>query len=205
MHAFGDLDYMMSTPSETKGCHKVQPRAFQAMFVGFEDAIGTKGWRMYCPANKKVYVSADVKFMGISIEVTRLCQRSTRSPLAQGVDGGADNGDDEPEVCIANTAVKVVKQDKDLSDVDVDTWDQYEQAVLGAAVPATDVFEPKTYKQAVGSKDSEEWRASMMRREVEAMSRHNVFKVIRITDLPPGLRCRASRAKGCWNFLSLSS
>lgn len=43
MHAFGELGYVLPTPSEKKGRHKVQPRAFAAMLVGFEDALGTKG------------------------------------------------------------------------------------------------------------------------------------------------------------------
>ena len=146
---------------------------------------------MYCPANKKVYISADVKFMGRQFYCDAPVPKVNHiNP--QGVDGGADSDDDEPEVCIASAAVKVAKQGKDQPDVVTDTWEQHEQTVLAAAVRATDVFEPKTYKQAIGSADAAQWRESI-RREVEAMSRHNVFKVIKIADLPAGANIISSR------------
>ena len=157
----------------------MQSRAFQTMFVGFEDAQDTNGWCMY----KKVYTSADVQFMRWQYQADMSVSKVNHI-TPEAVDGGVDSGDDESEMFIVNTSVKVSKQGKDPSDNVTDMWEEHEQGVLVAAVRATDVFESKTYRQTI-KRDDSEVRGGSMSREVTVMFRHKVFKVIRITDLPP--------------------
>lgn len=60
LHAFGELVYVREKDQH----NKLLPRAVAGVHMGYEDALGSKGFRIWVPSKNKLIVSRDVKFMG---------------------------------------------------------------------------------------------------------------------------------------------
>ena len=56
-HRFGCTAYIYNTATQ----HKLDPRAKQAIFVGYADT--QKAWRFYLPEKRTIQVSAHAKFV----------------------------------------------------------------------------------------------------------------------------------------------
>ena len=62
LHTFGELTYVRLLDSHCR--NKLQPRAVLGVIVGYEDALGTKGYRIWVPSMRKLFVTHNVRFMG---------------------------------------------------------------------------------------------------------------------------------------------
>ena len=62
LHAFGELCYVRLPDSYRRS--KLQPRGVPGIMMGYEDALGTKAWRIWVPSLHKIIVTRDAVFMG---------------------------------------------------------------------------------------------------------------------------------------------
>lgn len=198
MHIFGCPIYFHVTES------KFDPRAKKAIFVGFNS--GVKGYRLWCPALKKLVISRDVTFdeaSMLSCSNTKnygdTIQESDRNVQQVEFDRIASNTpmhvDTEPEVnesqeenedhapeppvnesIAASRPKRNIKRPTRYSDY------------VAYALPIINAEIPESYKEAMNSSENTEW-VKAMDEEMNSLLKNNTWELVQ---LPP-----SKRAIGC--------
>ena len=179
LRMFGELGFVLLPKSEKYS--KLLARAIACMLVGYEDPLGTKGYRMYSYEVGKIYVSRDVKFMG------RMHNAGPKPDVSMLTIKGIDNFmDSEPaDSAIANLALAKSLQGRDQPDnLCADTV----YAVLFQLTPdlqASDLFTPRNFKDASTCARASEWLNSM-RLEEDGVYDNKVVEEVPINEVPYG-------------------
>lgn len=186
LHQFGEVGYVLPIPSQRKKRHNLQKRGLYSFCVGFDDINGTPGWRMWCPETKTVIVSADVLWTGRQHKTAGSAQENLDLLQPAGIDNFGTEALGLVEVFLANADLYDRLLGREQVDTSADVADLATlMRVAAFEVQASDVFEPKTTKQAITCEDKLEWRASMDS-ELGAIERHVMKEDVDIADLPPG-------------------
>ena len=191
LRVFGCCVYV-KVPDEKR--QKLDAKAKKGVFVGYP--VGSKGYKIFLPETRQMVRSRDVKFLEhqfpsavrdreepaeLLLEPQYFCRSSVDSSNEH-IYHMPNNRNDHVDV--------EIDQD-DNSDIDMDLQNLVRPARVRkepdrygewAAAAETVDSDPKTYKQALRSEDSDRWKDAM-NDEYNSLTKHNTWDLV---DLPEG-------------------
>ena len=151
---------------------KLDPKAQKGIFVGYPE--GCKGYKVYIPATHQMVRSRDVKFSENDFMSASDCEEQPSELLLepQYFCGGSIESDSDSDLGLGPQrpprASRIRREPNRYGE-----W---------AAVAETIDPDPKTYKQALRSANSEQWKSAMSD-EYNSLTKHQTWELV---DLPDG-------------------
>ncbi|BBG99268.1 transposable element gene [Prunus dulcis] len=195
---------------------KLDPRAKKALFMGF--STGVKGYRLWCPDEKKIVVSRDVTFDEAAmvnqnkhegeIEATKTMSsskqvellktpvvpvRSDTTDTSPTVDSDEEDEDDEEE---APTQEPPQQQDSIAirrSRREIRKPVRFTD-IVAYALPVIEDDIPSAYKEAVRSSESVEWKKSMDE-EMKSLHKNETWELVQLPKGKKAIGCKWVYAK----------
>ena len=182
---------------------KLDPKAIKGIFVGYP--TGSKGYKIYLPDSRKMIRSRDVKFLENSFPGSNECKPDEFFEVKEASSHTsefflpADNPDSDSSSETDQEEIREIVRSTDMfrpareeigeivpsPDMSRPARNRRNPDRYGewATVTSVDVeIDPKTYKQAMKSPNSQQWEKAMQD-ELSSLNKHNTWDLV---DLPVG-------------------
>ncbi|KAG8473450.1 hypothetical protein CXB51_035780 [Gossypium anomalum] len=144
---------------------KLEPRSIKCVFLGYK--AGVKGYKLWCPENRKVVISRDVVFD----ETAMLPNLSLKDSSNK-------------EIKSRNRTKREIKPPKKYAEADLVAY------ALNVAEDIDANQEPSNYSEAISCEDSEKWMFAMQE-EMESLHKNKTWDLVK---LPKGKKTSSSRS-----------
>ncbi|KAG8472437.1 hypothetical protein CXB51_035357 [Gossypium anomalum] len=149
---------------------KLEPRSIKCVFLGYK--AGVKGYKLWCPENRKVVISRDVEHQ-INIESTPQISTKIENRVAS-----------SPQYSIAkNRTKREIKPPKKYAEADLVAY------ALNVAEDIDANQEPSNYSEAISCEDSEKWMFAMQE-EMESLHKNKTWDLVKLPKGKKTVRCK---------------
>ncbi|KAG8496506.1 hypothetical protein CXB51_009106 [Gossypium anomalum] len=149
---------------------KLEPRSIKCVFLGYK--AGVKGYKLWCPENRKVVISRDVEHQ-INTESTPQVSTKIENRVAS-----------SPQYSIAkNRTKREIKPPKKYAEADLVAY------ALNVAEDIDANQEPSNYSEAISCEDSEKWMFAMQE-EMESLHKNKTWDLVKLPKGKKTVRCK---------------
>ncbi|KAG8480959.1 hypothetical protein CXB51_025647 [Gossypium anomalum] len=131
---------------------KLEPRSIKCVFLGYK--AGVKGYKLWCPENRKVVISRDVVLMKLLCFLTYLLKTV---PIKK----------------IKSRTKREIKPPKKYAEADLVAY------ALNVAEDIDANQEPSNYSEAISCEDSEKWMFAMQE-EMESLHKNKTWDLVKL-------------------------
>ncbi|KAG8480615.1 hypothetical protein CXB51_024767 [Gossypium anomalum] len=141
---------------------KLEPRSIKCVFLGYK--AGVKGYKLWCPENRKVVISRDVVFY----ETAMLPNLSLK-----------DSSNKENQ----KRTKREIKPPKKYAEADLVAY------ALNVAEDIDANQEPSNYSEAISCEDSKKWMFAMQE-EMESLHKNKIWDLVKLPKGKKTVRCK---------------
>ncbi|KAG8489147.1 hypothetical protein CXB51_017180 [Gossypium anomalum] len=139
---------------------KLEPRSIKCVFLGYK--VGVKGYKLWCPENRKVVISRDVVF-----------DETTMIPNLSLKDSSNKENQKQMEHQINTETRREIKPPKKYAEANLVAY------ALNVAEDIDANQEPSNYSKAVSCEDSEKWMFAMQE-EMESLHKNRTWDLVKL-------------------------
>ncbi|KAG8499626.1 hypothetical protein CXB51_006086 [Gossypium anomalum] len=175
---------------------KLEPRSIKCVFLGYE--AGVKGYKLWCPENRKVVISRDVVFDETAMLPNLSLKDSSNKENQKQVEHQINTEStpqvstkienrvaSSPQYSIAkNRTKREIKPPKKYAEADLVAY------ALNVAEDVDANQEPSNYSEAISCEDSEKWMFAMQE-EMESLHKNKTWDLVK---LPKGKKTSSSKS-----------
>ncbi|KAG8482828.1 hypothetical protein CXB51_024043 [Gossypium anomalum] len=174
---------------------KLEPRSIKCVFLGYK--AGVKGYKLWCPKNRKVVISRDVVFdetamipnLSLKDSSNKENQKQVEHQIntestPQAITKIENRVASSPQYSIAkNRTRREIKPPKKYAEADLVTY------ALNVAEDIDANQEPSNYSEAVSCEDSEKWMFAMQE-EMESLHKNRTWDLVKLLKGKKTVRCK---------------
>ncbi|KAG8491178.1 hypothetical protein CXB51_014420 [Gossypium anomalum] len=190
------------TPQEIFGCPayahvdhgKLEPRSIKCVFLSYK--AGVKGYKLWCPENRKVVISRDVFDETAMLPNLSLKDSSNKENLKQVEHKINTESTPQASTKIENRVTSLPQYSiaKNRTRREIKPPKKYAEADLVAYAlnVAEDIDvnqEPSNYSEAISCEDSEKWMFAM-REEMESLHKNKTWDLVKLSKGKKTVRCK---------------
>ncbi|KAG8478499.1 hypothetical protein CXB51_028393 [Gossypium anomalum] len=149
---------------------KLEPRSIKCIFLGYK--AGVKGYKLWCPENRKVVISRDVVF-----------DETAMIPNLSLKDSSNKENQKQVEHQINTETRREIKPPKKYAEADLVSY------ALNVAEDIDANQEPSNYSEAVSCEDSEKWMFAMQE-EMESLHKNRTWDLVKLPKGEKAVRCK---------------
>ncbi|KAG8492957.1 hypothetical protein CXB51_012663 [Gossypium anomalum] len=174
---------------------KLEPRSIKCVFLGYK--AGVKGYKLWCPENRKVVISRDVVFDETAMLPNLSLKDSSNKENQKQVEHQI-NTESTPQVStkIENRVASLPQYSiaKNRTKREIKPPKKYAEADLVAYAlnVAEDIDanqEPSNYSEAISCEDSEKWMFAMQE-EMESLHKNKIWDLVKLPKGKKTVRCK---------------
>ncbi|KAG8481484.1 hypothetical protein CXB51_026330 [Gossypium anomalum] len=174
---------------------KLEPRSIKCVFLGYK--AGVKGYKLWCPENRKVVISRDVVFdetaMLPNLSLKDCSNKENQKQVEHQI-----NTESTPQVStkienrvtsspqysiVKNRTKREIKPPKKYAEVDLVAY------ALNVAEDIDANQEPSNYSEAISCEDSEKWMFAMQE-EMESLHKNKTWDLVKLPKGKKTVRCK---------------
>ncbi|KAG8496701.1 hypothetical protein CXB51_007821 [Gossypium anomalum] len=174
---------------------KLEPRSIKCVFLGYK--AGVKGYKLWCPENRKVVISKDVVFdetamipnLSLKDSSNKENQKQVEHQIntestPQAITKIKNRVASSPQYSIAkNRTRREIKPPKKYAEADLVAY------ALNVAEDIDVNQEPSNYSEAVSCEDSEKWMFAMQE-EMESLHKNRTWDLVKLPKGKKAVRCK---------------
>ncbi|KAG8501913.1 hypothetical protein CXB51_004578 [Gossypium anomalum] len=174
---------------------KLEPRSIKCVFLGYK--AGVKGYKLWCPENRKVVISRDVVFDETAMlpnlslkdcsnkENQKQVEHQINTESTPQVSTKIENRvASSPQYSIAkNRTKREIKPPKKYAEADLVAY------ALNVAEDIDANQEPSNYSEAISCEDSEKWMFAMQE-EMESLHKNKTWDLVKLPKGKKTVRCK---------------
>ena len=174
---------------------KLEPRSIKCVFLGYK--AGVKGYKLWCPENRKVVISRDVVFDETAMLPNLSLKDSSNKENQKQVEHQINTEStpqartkienrvaSSPQYSIAkNRTRREIKPPKKYAEADLVAY------ALNVAEDIDANQEPSNYSEAVSCEDSEKWMFAMQE-EMESLHKNRTWDLVKLPKGKKVVRCK---------------
>ncbi|KAG8473296.1 hypothetical protein CXB51_035427 [Gossypium anomalum] len=174
---------------------KLEPRSIKCVFLGYK--AGVKGYKLWCPENRKVVISRDVVFDETAMLPNLSLKDSSNKENQKQVEHQINTEStpqvstkienrvaSSPQYSIAkNRAKREIKPPKKYAEADLVAY------ALNVAEDIDANQEPSNYSEAISCEDSEKWMFAMQE-EMESLHKNKTWDLVKLPKGKKTVRCK---------------
>ncbi|KAG8484888.1 hypothetical protein CXB51_021392 [Gossypium anomalum] len=174
---------------------KLEPRSIKCVFLGYK--AGVKGYKLWCPENRKVVISRDVVFdetamipnLSLKDSANKENQKQVEHQIntestPQAITKIENRVASSPQYSIAkNRTKREIKPSKKYVEADLVAY------ALNVAEDIDANQEPSNYSEAVSCEDSEKWMFAMQE-EMESLHKNRTWDLVKLPKGKKTVRCK---------------
>ncbi|KAG8478350.1 hypothetical protein CXB51_028073 [Gossypium anomalum] len=174
---------------------KLEPRSIKCVFLGYK--AGVKGYKLWCPKNRKVVISIDVVFDETAMLPNLSLKDSSNKENQKQVEHYINikstpqastkienRVTSSPQYSIAkNRTRREIKPPKKYAEADLVTY------ALNVAEDIVTNQEPSNYSEAISCEDSEKWMFAMQE-EMESLHKNKTWVLVKLLKGKKTVRCQ---------------
>ncbi|KAG8499228.1 hypothetical protein CXB51_005739 [Gossypium anomalum] len=174
---------------------KLEPRSIKCVFLGYK--AGVKGYKLWCPENRKVVISRDVVFDETAMISNLSLKDSSNKENQKQVEHQINTESTpqaitkienrvaySPQYSIAkNRTRREIKPPKKYAEADLVAY------ALNVAEDIDANQEPSNYSEAVSCEDSEKWMFAMQE-EMESLYKNRTWELVKLPKGKKAVRCK---------------
>ncbi|KAG8491868.1 hypothetical protein CXB51_015214 [Gossypium anomalum] len=174
---------------------KLEPRSIKCVFLGYK--AGVKGYKLWCPKNRKVVISRDVVFdetvmipnLSLKDSSNKENQKQVEHQIntestPQAITKIENRVTSSPQYSIAkNRTRREIKPPKKYAEADLVAY------ALNVAEDIDANQEPSNYSEAVSCEDSEKWMFAMQE-EMESLHKNRTWDLVKLPKGKKAVRCK---------------
>ncbi|KAG8474857.1 hypothetical protein CXB51_031589 [Gossypium anomalum] len=149
---------------------KLEPRSIKCIFLGYK--AGVKGYKLWCPENRKVVISRDVVF-----------DETAMIPNLSLKDSSNKENQKQVEHQINTETRREIKPPKKYAEADLVAY------ALNVAEDIDANQEPSNYSEAVSCEDSEKWMFAMQE-EMESLHKNRTWDLVKLPKGKKTVHCK---------------
>ncbi|KAG8501164.1 hypothetical protein CXB51_003282 [Gossypium anomalum] len=149
---------------------KLEARSIKCVFLGYK--AGVKGYKLWCPENRKVVISRDVVF-----------DETAMIPNLSLKDSSNKENQKQVEHQINTETRREIKPPKKYAEADLVAY------ALNVAEDINANQEPSNYSEAVSCEDSEKWMFAMQE-EMESLHKNRTWDLVKLPKGKKAVRCK---------------
>ncbi|KAG8472381.1 hypothetical protein CXB51_035329 [Gossypium anomalum] len=174
---------------------KLEPRSIKCVFLGYK--AGVKGYKLWCPENRKVVISRDVVFDETAMLPNLSLKDSSNKENQKQVEHQINTEStpqvstkienrvaSSPQYSIAkNRTKREIKPPKKYAEADLVAY------ALNVAEDIDANQEPSNYSEAISCEDSEKWMFAMQE-EMESLHKNKTWDLVKLPKGKKTVRCK---------------
>ncbi|KAG8481139.1 hypothetical protein CXB51_025904 [Gossypium anomalum] len=174
---------------------KLEPRSIKCVFLGYK--AGVKGYKLWCPENRKVVISRDVVFDETAMLPNLSLKDSSNKENQKQVEHQINTKStpqvstkienrvaSSPQYSIAkNRTKREIKPPKKYAEADLVAY------ALNVAEDIDANQEPSNYSEAISCEDSEKWMFAMQE-ETESLHKNKTWDLVKLPKGKKTVRCK---------------
>ncbi|KAG8472960.1 hypothetical protein CXB51_035039 [Gossypium anomalum] len=174
---------------------KLEPRSIKCVFLGYKASV--KGYKLWCPENRKVVISRDVVFdetamipnLSLKDSSNKENQKQVEHQInkestPQAITKIENRVASSPQYSIAkNRTRREIKPPKKYAEADLVAY------ALNVAEDIDANQEPSNYSEAVSCEDSEKWMFAMQE-EMESLHKNRTWDLVKLPKGKKAVRCK---------------
>ncbi|KAG8480237.1 hypothetical protein CXB51_024800 [Gossypium anomalum] len=174
---------------------KLEPRSIKCVFLGYKASV--KGYKLWCPENRKVVISRDVVFDETAMlpnlslkdssnkENQKQVEHQINTESTPQISTKIDNRvASSPQYSIAkNRTKREIKPPKKYAEADLVAY------ALNVAEDIDANQEPSNYSEAISCEDSEKWMFAMQE-EMESLHKNKTWDLVKLPKGKKTVRCK---------------
>ncbi|KAG8482499.1 hypothetical protein CXB51_024054 [Gossypium anomalum] len=174
---------------------KLEPRSIKCIFLGYK--AGVKGYKLWCPENRKVVISRDVVFDETAMIPNLYLKDSSNKENQKQVEHQINTEStpqaitkienrvaSSPQYSIAkNRTRREIKPPKKYAEADLVAY------ALNVAEDIDANQEPSNYSEVVSCEDSEKWMFAMQE-EMESLHKNRTWDLVKLPKVKKAIRCK---------------
>ncbi|KAG8482631.1 hypothetical protein CXB51_024131 [Gossypium anomalum] len=174
---------------------KLEPRSIKCVFIGYK--AGVKGYKLWCPENRKVVISRDVIFDEIAmlpnLSLKDFSNKENQKQMKHQINTEStpqastkieNRVSSSPQYSIAkNRTRREIKHPKKYAEVDLVAY------ALNMAEDINENQEPSNYSEVVSYEDSEKWMFAMQE-EMKSLHKNRTCDLVKLPKGKKVVRCK---------------
>ena len=172
LRVFGCVCYAHIPKDKRK---KLDSKAREAIFLGY--GKDKKGYRLFDPSCSKIFYSRDVKFNESQFKLKKERKISDSAVPEEERFAKDSTTDDQIESDVSDRAPRIRNPPNHYGE-----W-------TNVTMTENEISEPKTYKQAINSDESEKWVAAMSD-EIDSLNQYSVWELVKLPEGRKAIGCK---------------